>query len=314
VNNEPGAIRVKYEKIPERVGLSTIANRRGIAHIDLPRRVGVSEGRIFSLQGGAFQISCGDLMASTLSLTRSFSTAVLHQVTLVCLACLISLEQQEASAGVLVQLGFNDITSSSISTVQHDTGNRLVYDATFADWDRAGFNAAHALQISGAVHGGLGDYALMIYGDNIATQKTGFAANDLGTTYYVSYEMGPTVYSDPGQMTQAGDTFRVNLLRADNSVLATNDVSPGAWTGAQTFALQYFSYVGDGSGPVKMQLLSANTLTRFAGAIDKVAIWDSVPTASTVPEPSTLVISAAGIVGAGMHRWRSRKKLPPTTN
>jgi hypothetical protein len=63
-----------------------------------------------------------------------------------------------------------------------------------------------------------------------------------------------------------------------------------------------------------MQLLSANTLTRFAGAIDKVAIWDSVPTASTVPEPSTLVISAAGIVGAGMHRWRSRKKLPPTTN
>jgi hypothetical protein len=144
--------------------------------------VGVSEGRIFSLQGGAFQISCGDLMASTLSLTRSFSTAVLHQVTLVCLACLISLEQQEASAGVLVQLGFNDITSSSISTVQHDTGNRLVYDATFADWDRAGFNAAHALQISGAVHGGLGDYALMIYGDNIATQKTGFESTYCGLT------------------------------------------------------------------------------------------------------------------------------------
>lgn len=152
----------------------------------------------------------------------------------------------------------------------------------------------------------------MIYGDNVATQKTGFAANELGTTYYVSYEMGATVYSDPGQMTQAGDTFRVNLLRADNTVLATNDVAPGAWNGTQTFSLQYFSYVGDGSGPVKMQLLSGNTQIHFVGAIDNVAIWDSVPTSSTVPERSTLVISFAGLIGAALHQWRRNKKNPQT--
>lgn len=207
---------------------------------------------------------------------------------------------------MLVALDFNDITSASISTTQYQTGNWLVYDATFGGWDRSGFNAAHALQKSGTVQGGAGDYALMIYGDNVATQKTGFAANASGTTYYVSYLMGPTVYTDPGQATQAGDTFRVNLLRAaDNSILATNDVAPGAWTGTQTFTQQYFSYVGDGTGPIKMQLLSGNTLTRFVGAIDNVAIWDTVP----VPEPTTSSVALTGVACGGYAMWRRRKRV-----
>lgn len=203
--------------------------------------------------------------------------------------------QRGAVGGMLVALDFNDITSASISTTQYQTGNWLVYNATFGGWDRSGVNAAHALQQSGTVQGGAGDYALMIYGNNVATQKTGFAANASGTTYYVSYLMGPTVYTDPNQATQAGDTFRVNLLRGDNSILATNDVAPGAWTGTQTFTQQYFSYVGDGTGPIKMQLLSGNTLTRFVGAIDNVAIWDTVP----VPEPSTYAMALAGLACGG---------------
>lgn len=213
--------------------------------------------------------------------------------------------QRAATGGMLVGLDFNDITSASISTTQYQTGNWLVFNATFGGWDRAGFNAAHALQLSGTVQGGAGDYALMIYGDNVATQKTGFAANTSGTTYYVSYLIGPTVYSSPSQATQAGDTFRVNLLRADNSILASNDVAPGAWTGTQTFSQQYFSYVGDGTGPVRMQLLSGNTLTRFAGAIDNVAIWDTVP----VPEPTTGAMALACVAFGGFSMWRRGRRI-----
>lgn len=228
----------------------------------------------------------------------------LHSVpaTLAVAVCLLCAGHRAASGGVLVSLDFNDITSSSISTTQYQTGNRLVYNATFGGWDRAGFNAAHALQLSGSVQGGAGDYALMIYGNNVATQKTGFSANEPGTTYYVSYQMGPTVYSTPSEATQAGDTFRVNLLRSNGSVLAFNDVTPGAWPGTQTFSQQYFSYVGDGTGPIKMQLLSGNTLTRFAGAIDNVAIWDTVPV--PVPEPSALSLALAGLAWGGSSIWR----------
>jgi hypothetical protein len=103
----------------------------------------------------------------------------------------------QAKAALLLQFDFNNITSSSISTTQYQTGNRLVYNATFADWAKGGFNATHAIQLSGLVHGGAGDYAIMIYGDNTLTQQTAFAANDLGQTYYVSYDLGPTVYSIP---------------------------------------------------------------------------------------------------------------------
>jgi hypothetical protein len=39
-----------------------------------------------------------------------------------------------ANAALLMQFDFNNITSSSISTTQYQTGNRLVYNATFADW------------------------------------------------------------------------------------------------------------------------------------------------------------------------------------
>ena len=70
---------------------------------------------------------------------------------------------------------FDDVTGASISTTQSDTGNRLVYNATYGSFDRSGFNAIHAIQLSGATHGGAGDYAVMIYGDNVVTQKTGFA-------------------------------------------------------------------------------------------------------------------------------------------
>jgi hypothetical protein len=214
----------------------------------------------------------------------------------------------QANAALLLGFDFNNITSSSISTTQYQTGNPLVYNATFADWSKSGFNATHAIQLSGAVHGGAGDYAIMIYGDNTLTQQTAFAANDLGQTYYVSYDIGPTVYADPNQATQAGDTFLVSLLRNNDSVLASNSVAPGAWAGVQTFNQAYFSYVGDGSGPLRIKLESGNTLTRFAGAIDNVSFWDSQPVPSNVPEPGQVAASLLLLAGIGGYVFLKRRR------
>jgi hypothetical protein len=205
---------------------------------------------------------------------------------------------------MLYSVQFNDITSATISTTQYQTGNWLVYNATYANSDGAGFHAIHALQRSGTVQGGAGDYAVMIIYDNVVTQKTGFAgANSAGVTYYASYEIGPTVYTAPEQATQAGDTFVVSLLRADNTVLASNAVAPGAWSGTQTFTQTYFSYVGDGSGPLRLQLKSGNNQTRFVGAIDNMAFWDTVP----VPEPSACAMALAGLAYGAYTTFQRRK-------
>jgi len=220
-------------------------------------------------------------------------------------ACLLSplVASSNLAGAQLITFGFDDLASASISTTQYQTGNRLVFNATFSDWIRGGFNATHAIQLSGATHGGPGDYAIMIFGNNTLVQRTAFnGANESGVTYYVSYDLGPTVYSNPLQATQDADTFTVRLLRDDGEPLVTHIESPGAWSGVQSFTRTYFSYVGDGSGGLRISLASGNTQTRFAGAIDNMAFWSSNP----VPEPSTygLLLGGLALAGAAIRRRR----------
>jgi hypothetical protein len=211
----------------------------------------------------------------------------------------------KAHAGILSFYDLNGITNAQISSLQYQTGNQLVFGATLTDWVKSGFNAVHAIQLSGSTPGGPGNYGIMIFGDNLITQQTSFAANTLGQTYYASYDIGPTVYADPNQATQAGDQLRINLLRSDDSILASNVVAPGAWQGVQTFAQAYFSYTGDGSGPLRLQMLSETPNNgRFSGAVDNMAFWDTVP----VPEPSTYAIALAGLACGGYLVRRRRKR------
>ncbi|MFM8497307.1 MAG: PEP-CTERM sorting domain-containing protein [Planctomycetia bacterium] len=210
-----------------------------------------------------------------------------------------------AHAGVLAYYDLNGITNAQISQLQYQTNNQLVFGATLTDWTKSGFNAVHAIQLSGSTPGGPGNYAIMIFGDNLITQQTAFAANDLGKTYYASYDIGPTVYATPSQATQAGDQLRINLLRNDNSVLVSSVVAPGAWQGVQTFSQQYFSYVGDGTGPLRLQMRSEQPGNgRFSGAVDNMAFWDTVP----VPEPSAYAMTLAGLACGGLLMWGRWKR------
>jgi len=217
-------------------------------------------------------------------------------------AGLFLLAAANAGASVVAFFDLNDIQNPTISTTQFETGNNLVYNADLQGWQKSGFHAVHAIQLSGEVNGGQGNYAIMIFSDNFITMEEGFAANEAGVTYYVSYDVGPTVYADSGQVTTIEDALRINLLRDDDSILATNDVLPGAWAGEQTFTRQYFSYVGDGTGDLRIQMRSADPLSgRFSGAVDNMAFWTSVPTA--VPEPSFAVLGlCAGAFALGRRR------------
>lgn len=207
-------------------------------------------------------------------------------------------------AELLAFYNLNGITDAQISDLQYQTNNQLVFNANLTDWTKSGFNAVHAIQLSGTTPGGPGNYAIMIFGNNLITQQTAFAANDLGKTYYASYDIGPTVYANPAEATQAGDQLRINLLRGDNSILASSVVAPGAWQGVQTFSQQYFSYVGDGSGPIRLQIRSEQPDNgRFSGAVDNMAFWDTVP----VPEPSSWCLAIVGVaIGGFSMRWRRK--------
>ena len=210
-----------------------------------------------------------------------------------------------AHADLLAYYDLNGITNAQISDLQYQTNNQLVFGATLTDWTKSGFNAVHAIQLSGTTPGGPGNYAIMIFGDNLITQQTAFPANDAGKTYYASYDIGPTVYANPGQATQAGDQLRINLLRNDDSILASSVVAPGAWQGVQTFSQAYFSYVGDGSGPLRLQMRSEQPGNgRFSGAVDNMAFWDTAP----VPEPSTYAMALAGLACGGYTMFRRRKR------
>jgi hypothetical protein len=119
------------------------------------------------------------------------------------------------------------------------------------------------------------DWAIMIFEDNVITSNT-MAANVAGTSYRVDFETSPAVYaaSNPDQATIAGDTLLFEVLRADNSVLASTTNAPGAWTGKMTFTPASLQYKGDGSGDVRVRIGPSKPMNsgRFSGAVDNITV------------------------------------------
>ena len=146
--------------------------------------------------------------------------------------------------------------------------------ARLRGWNAAGFNAIHAVERADKT------WAFQVLtsesGDNTLVLYTGIRANEKGRTYTVSFEAGPTVYEDPVQATRKEDAFVIALLRFDGSVLKTQRVTPGAWTGKEAFTKHSFSYQGDGSGDLRLRISPVPTGdTRFTGAISHLQVFRS---------------------------------------
>ena len=111
---------------------------------------------------------------------------------------------------------------------------------------------------------------------NVLTLAKGVAANAKDQQYEVSFQAAPSVWVAAQQRTTAADGLQIDLLRTDDSVLASFRHDPGPWSGTKDAQKMYavkFSYTGDGSGEVRLRLTSATPGSgRFGGALDDLVV------------------------------------------
>jgi len=181
---------------------------------------------------------------------------------------------------------FNSYAGNQNNT-QGDTGLNVAHTGGVVGWSTSGAGTMHAVDL------GSSDWAIMFWQDNVITQSAGIGANDLSSSYEVTFDYGTADYAG-GQATGAGDGLLVEVLRGDNTVLASNTFSPGAW-GAGNHNLDggltgTLAYVGDGTGVVRLRIgPDAGTFGqgRFASEIDNISV-------DVVPEPTTTALLGLG--------------------
>lgn len=168
-------------------------------------------------------------------------------------------------AAVVLTENFNGYSGNQ-NNRQYQTGLKVSYGGSVPGWGAAGGGAIHAVDRTGS-----GNYAPMIWQDNVLTLATGIPANESGETYYVEFVAAPATYSEGSQATTETDGFVIDVLRGDNTVLATYTCLPGAW-GTQSFNPFSFEYAGDGSGDVRLRVGPLAASGHFGGAIDNLRV------------------------------------------
>jgi hypothetical protein len=120
------------------------------------------------------------------------------------------------------------------------------------------------------------------------------------------------VYQAASQTTGATDGILIEVLRGDDSVLASHTHLPGEWAGLPTLVGGNFQYIGDGSGDIRLRIgPSAPGSGRFGGTIDNI----SIAPASTVllqitgisRDPATLAatLTFSSVPGVNYEVWAS---------
>jgi hypothetical protein len=191
-----------------------------------------------------------------------------------------------ASSATIFSENFNSIVQSYTGTQVH-TGLTVGAWDTLADWTSEGTNAVHDVDL---IAGSAKDIAVSFFKDNVITMSSGVSANALGTTYSVSLDVGPSVWADAHQASTSTDGLIIYVLRADNSVLYSSTQKSGVWNGtssAQTLTPREFSYLGDGSGPVRLRIGTIlYEADRFGGAVDNIRIESMPSTCSPISSTS----------------------------
>ncbi|MFZ9935516.1 MAG: hypothetical protein ACO3JG_00500 [Luteolibacter sp.] len=174
---------------------------------------------------------------------------------------------------------FNSYAGNQNAT-QYETGLEIAFGGTVTGWTKSGAGTMHAVDLANL--GGQSNpsnWAIMFYQDNVITSPAILGANDPGAGYEVTFDYGTAVYAATNQRTLAGDGLLVQILRADNSVLASQSFFPGAWDDAGNHNLDSglqgtLTYTGDGSGNVRLRIGPDGPLNsgRFEGAIDNVSV------------------------------------------
>lgn len=158
------------------------------------------------------------------------------------------------------------------NNAQFQSGLPVAYRGAIPGWQSDGEGAVHAVALQ-AAPSTAPDWAVMIWQDNGITSSA-IDANEKNVTYEVAYAVSPAVYAQAEQATQAMDGLRIEVLRGDGTVLQPATATPGAWRGAMQFQSQSFTYLGDGSGAVRLRIGPSGETNRgrFQGAIQKLVL------------------------------------------
>ncbi len=210
-----------------------------------------------------------------------------------------------AGAAELFNASFDDFTAPApnFNGLQFQSGFPVAHTGDVPGWDKAGAGAVHAVNHATPTLAPPGDFAAMIWQDNVITLDAAIeGSNAAGQSYQVDFDASAAVYQQAAQQTGAEDGVLVEVLRGDGSVLASQAYLPGAWTGSIALDHVSFAYVGDGSGDVRLRVGPSNFNSgTFGGAIDNLTV-----STSAVPEPGTLASAAVVLVGAGVSIVRRR--------
>jgi hypothetical protein len=222
------------------------------------------------------------------------TTTTTHPLSLLACGILACLTQQSGAATIIFTENFNTYTGAQ-NTTQYQTGLNVAYSGSVAGWSKSGNGTMHAVDLDATA--GV-NWAIMFFQDNVITQTVGIAANNLNASYELNFDYGTAVYAagNSAQRTLAADSLLVEVLRANNTVLASGTYTPGAWDTVGNRNLDAglqgtLAYVGDGSGVVRLRIGPTAPLTsgRFEGEIDNLSV-------SLIPEPSAALLGGLGLL------------------
>ncbi len=175
----------------------------------------------------------------------------------------------------LLMESFNGFTAppANFNGGQYQSGLPVAFGGNLPLWSKSGGNAVHVVNHA-SPPGAPADFAPMIWHDNVITLNSAVASSNVaGKVYRVDFSASPAVYQASNQQTSATDGIKIDVLRANGSVLTSYIHRPGAWTGNISLNPGGFEYVGDGSGDVRLRIgPSAPNSGRFGGAIDTVSL------------------------------------------
>lgn len=227
---------------------------------------------------------------------------ILHQTTAIALLTMASLTSGHAAGAAIYTENFNRYTPTPSSDFQIDTNLKLSAYGDVTAWTKFGTNALHAVDRGG------NDWAMMLFDRNWILMNSAIAANASGTSYTVSFDIAAAVYKGRQQRSVAGDTLRFEVINSLDAVIASFDYATPAWTGnaLNPFVPSSFTYMGNGSGDVRLRISDPLINDHFGGAIDNLAFS---LTNNTVPEPTTGLLLLGGLSAIALMRRRSSRQV-----